>query len=164
MKVKIPDNVGVSISGLHVVVQGPKGKVERTFKARNVEIKKNGDIEIVAENKAIENTLVAHVKNMFKGVTDGFTKKMKIVYAHFPINIEVKGENMAIKNFLGEKKPRRVSIQKGVLISVNGTDVIVSGTSKEAVSQTVANIRRATKIKNWDGRVFQDGIYPVDEV
>ncbi|MFB0522514.1 MAG: 50S ribosomal protein L6, partial [Candidatus Bathyarchaeia archaeon] len=44
-------------------------------------------------------------------------------------------------------------------VAVKGEDVIVQGIDVEKVSQTAANIQRATKVKNKDPRVFLDGIY-----
>src|SRR2546426_878679 len=44
---------------------------------------------------------------------------------------------------------------------VEGDQVVLEGPDLEAVSQTAANIERATKIKGFDPRVFQDGIYIV---
>ncbi|MEC7431143.1 MAG: 50S ribosomal protein L6, partial [Candidatus Thermoplasmatota archaeon] len=45
----------------------------------------------------------------------------------------------------------------------NKTDVTVSGSDREKVGQTAANIERACKIKKRDRRVFQDGIYIVSK-
>ena len=41
---------------------------------------------------------------MITGVTKGYEYKMRLVYAHFPINtaIEDKGGRVEIRNFLGE--------------------------------------------------------------
>jgi large subunit ribosomal protein L6 len=36
---------------------------------------------------------------------------------------------------------------------------VLTGSDLEQVSQTAANIERATKIRGFDPRVFQDGIY-----
>jgi len=44
-------------------------------------------------------------------------------------------------------------------VIVSGEDIIVKGLSKEDVSQTAANIERATKVKKKDPRVFLDGIF-----
>lgn len=45
------------------------------------------------------------------GVTKGYRYKMRLVYAHFPVNvnIEASGKSVEIRNFLGEKRVRRVS-------------------------------------------------------
>jgi len=77
------------------------------------------------------------------------------------MSIETKGTELWIKNFLGEKKPRKAKIIGKVKIEVKGQDVRVHGADKEAVGQTVANIRTATRIREKDGRVFQDGIFIV---
>jgi len=41
--------------------------------------------------------------------------------------------------------------------------VTVSGSDLERVSQTAANIEKATVIRNFDPRVFQDGIYIISK-
>lgn len=56
------------------------------------------------------------MQNMFKGVTYGFAYKMRLVYAHFPINanIEDNNEKIEIRNFLGEKRVRTVHMLAGM--------------------------------------------------
>jgi large subunit ribosomal protein L6 len=88
---------------------------------------------------------------------------MKIVYAHFPMTVKVKGNLINIDNFLGERSPRVAKIMGDVKVSVKGEDVTITGINKEDVGQTMANIEQATKIKRRDPRVFQDGIYLVDK-
>ena len=55
------------------------------------------------------------MQNLFKGVTYGFLYKMRLVYAHFPIgvNIEEDGKLIEIRNFLGEKRVRIVKMLAG---------------------------------------------------
>ncbi len=164
MEMKVPAGVTISVSGKKVKATGPKGTVERDFTGSRFEIKHEGDsIRVEAERYEMENTIRAHILNMAKGVTEGFQRKMKIRYAHFPATVEIKGKDIIIKNFLGEKKNRKTKIQGNTKVEAKGQDVTVSGPDIEAVGQTVANIRKATKIRNHDCRVFQDGIYPVDE-
>ena len=69
------------------------------------------------------------------------------------------GPEFVIENFLGEKFPRKAKILGATKIEVKGDQVILTGPDIEAVSQTAANIEQATKIKGFDPRVFQDGIY-----
>jgi large subunit ribosomal protein L6 len=96
---------------------------------------------------------------MFGGVTHGWEYEMKIVYSHFPIKAATKGNKFIIENFLGEKAPRQANIIGDTKVQVKGNEVIVNGADLESVSQTAANIERATRIKGFDPRVFQDGIY-----
>ena len=77
--------------------------------------------------------------------------------------MEVKGKEMLIKNFLGEKQPRKAKIPGQTKVEVKGQEVTVTGLSKEDVGQTIANIRSATRIRNRDSRVFQDGFYIVEQ-
>jgi large subunit ribosomal protein L6 len=67
-----------------------------------------------------------------------------------------------VTNYFGERVPRRAQILDGVQVKIeNKTDIIVSGSDKELVGQTAANIERCTTVKNRDRRVFQDGIYRI---
>ena len=48
------------------------------------------------------------------GVTLGFMYKMKFVYSHFPINVTMAGNVVEIRNFMGEKRVRQVTLPAGV--------------------------------------------------
>ncbi len=108
-------------------------------------------------------TIKAHINNMITGVTKGFTYKMKIVYAHFPMTVKVQGDKVIIENFLGERHPRKAKILGDTKVQVKGDEVHITGIDKEDVGQTMANIEQATKIKRRDPRVFQDGIYLISK-
>ncbi|MEM1689351.1 MAG: 50S ribosomal protein L6 [Candidatus Hadarchaeales archaeon] len=163
--VKIPEGIQVKIEGNTVEVSGKKGSIKKTFGFPEVVIKQgNGTVVIEAPSpkrklKAAVGTIKAHLRNMIKGVTDGYTYKLRIVYSHFPIKVEVKGNKVLIHNFLGEKYPRVAEILEGVTVRVEGDEIIVSGIDKEAVGQTAANIEQATVVRYRDRRIFQDGCY-----
>ena len=79
-------------------------------------------------------TAKAAVVNMFKGVTVGFQYKMRAVYAHFPINLIIAGDSRSveIRNFLGEKRVRKVQMAEGVTIKddkAQKDQVLVEGVS-----------------------------------
>ncbi len=42
------------------------------------------------------------------------------------------------------------------------TAATLTGSDKEAIGQSLANLRTATRIKEKDDRVFQDGIYEIE--
>jgi large subunit ribosomal protein L6 len=96
---------------------------------------------------------------MITGVTKGFTYKLKIVFAHFPISVKVREKTLAIENFSGERSPRIVKVVGDTKVIVKDEDVIVQGMNIEHVSQTAANIETGTRVKVKDPRVFLDGIY-----
>ena len=168
--VDIPEGVDVTIEGNNTVqVKGEKGELSRSFPHPMVEIKKSdGVVEVNCRSSrrrdvAFAGTCAAHIANMIKGVKDGFEYRMKVVYSHFPIKTVVENNEFLIHNFLGERTPRRAVILDGVEVEVKGEDIFVRGINKENVGQTVANIEHATKVKNRDIRVFQDGIYRVSD-
>ena len=168
-EVEIPEGVEVTVENNVVKVRGPKGELERELKYPGVQIfTEDGKVVVFKEfprkkDIAIARTFKAHIANMIKGVTEGFTYKLKAVYSHFPMTVKVQGDEVVIENFLGEKNPRRAKILPGVTVKVRGQEIVVEGIDKEAVGQTAANIEQATRITKWDRRVFQDGIYIVEK-
>jgi large subunit ribosomal protein L6 len=165
-KIKIPSDVEIKIEEKTIYVKGEKGSLEKTLSHPKIIIKtSNNLVEINCKDspkrkeRALIGTYTAHIKNMIKGVTEGFEYKMKTVFAHFPIKTSVEGNLFIIQNFLGERSPRSAEILEGVKVETKGEDVTVSGIDKEKVGQTAANIERATKVRKRDIRVFQDGVY-----
>ena len=165
-EVEIPEGVSIEVEGKRVRVSGERGSIERTFKYfYDVEIKKEGNKVVISSPsdrrkvKALVGTIAAHIRNMIKGVTKGFTYKLKIVYSHFPMTVKVDGNRVVISNFLGERAPRIASIVGNAKVEVRGQEVWVKGINLEEVAQTAANIEQACRIVGKDRRVFQDGIY-----
>jgi large subunit ribosomal protein L9e len=94
---------------------------------------------------------------------------MRYVYAHFPINVIVSddGKNVEVRNFLGEKIIRRVSMLEGVTCEISSEakdEIIIKGNNIEAVSQSAASIQQSTTVKKKDIRKFLDGIYVSEKV
>lgn len=165
--VTIPEGVTADYSEDGVVtITGPKGSLNRQFNSTSVAIYQEGGALIVRadlprrKTKALAGTWNAHLNNMVKGVTEGFTYNLKAFYSHFPMTLEVKGREFVVNNYFGERVPRRADILSGVDVKVNNkVEVVVTGIDKENVGQTAANIERCVVVKNRDRRVFQDGIY-----
>lgn len=163
----IPEGVQLSIDGRKVKATGPKGTLEEDFSHLPVQFAvENGTLRVYSRwarkrEVALVGTALAHVRNMVRGITSGYTYKLKIVYAHFPVTVKVqdKEKRLTIENFTGEKTPRIVKIVGSAKIKVVGDEVHVQGSNLRDVSQTAANIQTATKIKDKDQRVFLDGIY-----
>jgi large subunit ribosomal protein L6 len=165
----IPENVNVELQGKLVKVSGPKGELKKEFKYfYDIKIEKKDNKIVVSSPsdrkkvRAMVGTIIAHLRNMVKGVTEGYTYRMKVVYSHFPITVKVEGNEVKIHNFLGESVPRVARIVGCTKVEVDGQDIIVSGIDRENVGQTCGNIEKACKISKYDRRIFQDGIYLVE--
>lgn len=107
-------------------------------------------------------TVCSHIENMIIGVTRGFVYKMRAVYSHFPINISFSGNVVEIRNFLGERRVRKVKLLDGVkcIRSDDVKDEIqLSGIDITKVSLSAAHIQQATNIRHKDLRKFLDGMY-----
>lgn len=163
--VEIPKGVEVRVEGDEVAVSSKGVTLRRRLGHPRVSLRVEGDRILVRSEfpsrreGALVGTFAAHLRNMIVGVTQGFTYEMKIVYSHFPVKATVKGSEFVIENFLGEKFPRKAKILGSTKVEVKGDQVVLTGPDLEAVSQTAANIEQATRIKGFDPRVFQDGIY-----
>jgi large subunit ribosomal protein L6 len=79
------------------------------------------------------------------------------------VEVDKNKKAVIISNFVGSRAPRIAKIVGNTDVRVEGDRIIIEGPSKEDVSQTAANIRQATKIKDKDQRVFMDGIYLLEE-
>jgi len=168
---EIPDSVKLKLEGKLVTVEGKRGKITKDLShARTVKIdKKDKQLVFSAEfprkrERAILRTLAAHVENMIIGVTKGFTYKMKVVYAHFPFTVEVKGDEIIVANFLGERGMRVAKKVGDTKVQITKDDIIFSGNNKDEVSQTCASLRLLLKIRKKDPRIFQDGLYVFEKL
>ncbi len=164
-EIELPEGIEVKKDERKITIKGPEGEVSKEFNFGKIKYtNKDGKITLSLDsstrnNKRMINTITAHIKNMIKGVKNKFEYKLKVCSSHFPINVEVKGEEVFIKNFLGEKTPRKCYMPKGVDVQVNKDIITIKSSNKELAGQAAANFEAATKVRNRDRRVFQDGIY-----
>ncbi len=158
--VEIPKEVNVDISGGIAKISGENGEVSFKYKPIVKFEKENDTVKLEGPGMFV-GTYNAHLKNALKGVTEGHSRKMKVIQAHFPMKLEQKGDKVIIKNFVGSKVDRIAKIVGNTKVKIKGQDIEIDGPDAYAVGQTAANLHQATKIRNKDVRVFQDGIYTV---
>lgn len=164
-KIRIPDGVDLNIDNNFVIIKGPEGENKKKFNFGNLKVKKENNEILIFHERATKNekkqmnTITAHIKNMIEGVQKKFEYKLKICFSHFPISVEINGNRAVIKNFLGEKIPRKAKILEGVDIKINGQEITITSNNRELAGQTAANLEKATKVGKRDRRIFQDGIF-----
>jgi large subunit ribosomal protein L9e len=154
-------------------VKGPRGTLQRAFKsnnfAANVLGKRTMRVDMWFGNRkqlACLRTICSHIENMIVGVTTGYMYKMRFAYSHFPINVTLVKDGadtfVEIRNFLGERRMRRVKMHEGVSIARSDNvkdELVLQGNDVEKVSGSAALIHEATLVRNKDIRKFLDGIY-----
>merc|ERR1719488_451088 len=122
--IKVPEGVTIKIKSKKVEVTGKHGTLKRDFRHLPVELfLAKGGKEVkarmyFAKTKQLSclRTCCSHISNLFDGVQKSFIYKMRLVYAHFPINANIvnDGKTVEIRNFLGENNVRIVNMLEGV--------------------------------------------------
>ncbi len=168
-EIELPENIEAELDGTLLKIKGPEGEISRDFKNENLDFKKEDKKIILGHKKATKsekkliNSFVAHITNMIKGVQEKFEYVLKVCSSHFPMSVELKGNEVLIKNFFGEKSPRITKIPEGVDIDVKKDIITIKSVNKELAGQAAANLEAATKIRKRDIRIFQDGIYIINK-
>jgi len=152
-EIVLPSEVSITKQENLITTKGSFGSVQKDFtkmpaiidlQDNKITIKSRGNRK---KDFALVNTLQSVINNMIKGSSQGFTYRLKIVFAHFPISIKIKGKDIVVENFFGERSPRTSKIiGNDTKVSVEGEDIIVKGPNIESVSQTAANLELATRI------------------
>lgn len=165
----LPTEVEASYTNRVLTIKTQKAELKKNMKnyRANVTIKGNKIIiegkPVTRRTRDIVKTMISHIQNMVEGAVYGYKYKLKIVYSHFPITAQVDKNIVLVKNFLGEKYPRKSKIKGESKVEIKGAEIIVSGYNKEDVSQTASNIEQNAKVKNKDIRRYQDGVYLTEQ-
>ncbi|CAC27006.1 60S ribosomal protein L9 [Guillardia theta] len=171
-KIKIPKNVKIKTKARKISATGSLGSIIRSFEKTQISIRyfeKKKEIILLlwmAGKKQLAklNTIASHITNMIVGVSLGFEYILQPIYAHFPINLSITddGSCLEIRNFLGEKRIRKIYMGQGVKIKKNEAkkdEISVFGSDLNLVSLNAASIQQSCQAKNKDLRKFLDGIY-----
>jgi len=141
--VPIPEKVKVDIKDTTVHVEGPRGKVHKTF-APVITIKiadKKVVVAPVGETRfanAMYGTARSIIASMVKGVTVGFSKELEIQGVGF--KAALKGKQLDLS--LGYSHPVLMDVPEGIKITVTeGTRLKVEGCDKQLVGAITAEIR-----------------------
>jgi large subunit ribosomal protein L6 len=168
--VELPEGVSAKYDDGSLTITGPLGKVKQDFSKIPVDLEiKDGGVNVLThgarrKNRSILNTAKSLVHNAVAGVTKGYEYKLKVIYAHFPVNVKIQGKKILVENFYGERSPRVAEIIGDTKAEVQGEDIILTGVSLKDVGQTAGNLEQATKVKRKDQRVFLDGVYVYERI
>ena len=167
--VEIPEGIEASIEGDVLKVKGPEGENERKFNIGKMNFKVENNKIMVGHkssnknDKKRMNSIQAHIRNMIKGVQEKFEYQVKICFGHFPFTVKQEGNKIIIKNFLGEKINREVTVPEGAELDIGKEIITIKSVNKEIAGQAAANFEAATKIRARDNRIFQDGVYIINK-
>lgn len=153
--IAITEKTEVMKDGPLVTVKGPKGTLAREF-GPEITIKIDGGIVTLAPvkddifSRALWGTYASHIKNMIKGVNDGYEKKLVLEGVGY--KSEVAGKNLVLA--LGFSHPVKVEIPEGLKVTAEKNVVTISGIDKELVGQFSAKVRALKKPEPYKGKGF----------
>lgn len=153
LPVAIPQKAEASLANGVFTVKGPKGSLSRAF-TDEVNITLAPDLITLLpahETKlshALWGTYAAHIQNMLKGVTDGFTKILQVEGVGY--RGEVKGTTLVMQ--LGFSHPVILQIPEGVTVTIEKGVITIAGPDKEVVGQFAANVRAKKKPEPYKGK------------
>mmetsp|Transcript_69890 Transcript_69890/g.202553 ORF Transcript_69890/g.202553 Transcript_69890/m.202553 type:complete len:187 (+) Transcript_69890:87-647(+) len=168
--IKVPKGIKISIKSKQVEVSGKHGTLKRDFKHLPIELYTKGH-EVrarmyFAKSKQLSmlRSVCSHISNLFDGVTHKFEYRMRLVYAHFPINATITngGNTVELRNYLGEKRVRVINMLPGVKVEKSAQtkdELVITGADIDSTSRSAALIRQSCLTKDKDIRKFLDGVY-----
>lgn len=170
--IELPNGVSAEAKDGSIVIKGKLGSVSKKANAKLLKVEVQGNRVTITETKnkklarvaaLASKALESEVKDAANTIQNGIETRMKVLFAHFPMSIEIKGNIIFLKNVFGEKVPRQARIVGSTKVEVKGQDFTIKGIDRYETGQTIANIRKACYARGYDTRVFQDGVYVVHE-
>ena len=150
--VAIPSGVTVTVNDGLVTVTGPKGTLTRPVRPDVTITVEEGTVVLTPGKTvlapALWGTYAAHVRNMIKGVTEGFTKILDIEGVGY--RAEVKGTAIVLS--VGFSHPVSVEIPAGVSATVEKTSITLTSADKDLLGQFAANVRKVKKPEPYKGK------------
>jgi large subunit ribosomal protein L6 len=170
LPIQIPDKVEVKVDGQHLVVKGPLGELEHTFRDEvtlaiqdNVAtVTRNGETRLHSSLHGLSRTLFS---NMVEGVSKGYEKTLLVCGVGY--TAEVKGNGILLRVgyshpiWIGSPPAIRFELllpnkwtEAGITKQVDGQNVAikVSGPSKALVGQVAARIRKIRPPEPYKGK------------
>jgi large subunit ribosomal protein L6 len=154
-EIAIPEKTEVTMNSGVISVKGPKGTLERNFRpdiSINID---NGSISLslAKENpqtRALWGTYASHIKNMIKGVNEGYEKKLILEGVGY--KSQVSGNKLVLA--LGFSHPVEVEIPQGLAVKAEKNVISIGGIDKEMVGSWSAKIRALKKPEPYKGKGF----------
>lgn len=153
--IPIPDKTKVDIKGIAVTVTGPKGTLSMEMHPDMSAAIENNEILVQRpseskKHRSLHGLTRALLNNMVVGVTDGYSKVLKMIGVGY--RAEMKGKMLTL--YLGYSHPIHLIPPDGINIEVEPKEntITVSGIDKELVGQVAAKVRGYRKPEPYKGK------------
>jgi len=160
--IELKEGITVEINKSSVIVKGPKGQLTVVLPSKVKLEQKDNQINVSVQNS--ENSRQAAfwglarslVSNAVQGVTEGFEKKLEVNGVGYKVALNGKD----LKLNLGYSHVIDFNIPEGIVATVEGNIIKISGIDKQLVGEIAAQIRKLRKPEPYKGK----GIKYSDEV
>lgn len=151
--INIPTSVEVDIHGNQVKAKGPLGETILTIPDSLSVSAQDGVMSVQLKNReqnsyAIWGLYRVLLDNLLNGVAKGFEKKLQIEGVGY--RAELKGNIIVL--YLGYSHPIELEIPEGLKVSLEKSNILISGIDKQKVGQFAADIRRYRKPEPYKGK------------
>ena len=157
----LPKGVTLAQKPGSISVKGPKGELTKAIPT-GISVKIEGDkltvlrVDDERQNRAKHGLMRAHLANMVKGVTDGWTRELEINGVGYRAEVAGDTINMA----LGYSHPVVFKLPKGVTAKVEKNRVTLASADRDLVGQIAAKLRELRPPEPYKGK----GVKYVEEV
>jgi large subunit ribosomal protein L6 len=152
--IPVPEGVAVEIEPGLVRVKGPKGELsERVSTAMTIE-RSDGELTVTrptdrGEHRALHGLTRTLIANMVAGVTDGYEKRLEIQGVGY--RAALRGSDLELQ--VGYSHPVQVRAPDGIQFEApTPTQIVVRGSSKQAVGEIAARIRKVRPPEPYKGK------------
>src|SRR5881392_2439883 len=152
--IPVPSGVELTIEPDLVRVKGPKGELQERV-SREMKIEQSDGAIVVSrpsdrrDHRALHGLTRTLVANMVQGVTDGFEKRLEIQGVGY--RAALRGRDIELS--VGYSHPVTIEAPAGIDFEVpQPTRITVRGSSKQAVGEVAARIRKVRPPEPYKGK------------
>lgn len=145
----------VTLQDRHVVVEGPKGKLELDVHPVITVKMDDAKKELVVTrpddekpSKALHGLTRALLANMVEGVTNGYRRSLEVQGVGY--KAELRGKTLVLS--VGFANTVSVPVPGNVTVQVEGPKIHVTGADKQAVGEFAARVRKVRKPEPYKGK------------
>jgi len=152
--IPVPAGVQVQIEPGLVRVNGPKGELSERVSTAMVVEQSDGELMVTrptdrGEHRALHGLTRTLIANMVTGVTDGYEKRLEIQGVGY--RAALRGTDLELQ--VGYSHPVVIAAPREIDFEVPvATQIVVRGTSKQAVGEIAARIRKVRPPEPYKGK------------
>lgn len=152
--IEIPSGVDLKIEGRLLKVKGKLGELTQEIHPKVSINHEANQISFTPahreqESNALTGTMTALVRNMLKGVSEGFERKLILI----GVGYRAKAQGNKLNLTLGLSHPVDMEMPAGISVETpSQTEVLLKGSDKQALNQVAANIRAKRPPEPYKGK------------